>query len=85
MINVFKVALAQWLFYRWIWWNSPESLQAYDPHLGANAKSFFAHIIEDPAHHILNELALGGYQLLLSTIQGTQVKTIILKGPLLSW
>ena len=41
-------------------------------HLGANAKSFFAQLIEDPTHHILNELALGGYQLLLSKIQGTQ-------------
>ena len=41
-------------------------------HLGANAKSIFAQLIEDSAHHILNELALGGYQLLLSKIQGTQ-------------
>ena len=41
-------------------------------HLGANAKSFFAKLIEDPTHHILNEPALGGYQLLLSKIQGTQ-------------
>ena len=41
-------------------------------HLGANAKSFFAQLIEDPTHHILNEPALGGYQLLLSKIQGTQ-------------
>ena len=38
-------------------------------HLGANAKSFFAQLIEDPTHHILNEPALGGYQLLLSKIQ----------------
>ena len=29
-------------------------------HLGANAKSFFAQLIEDPTHHILNEPALGG-------------------------
>ena len=42
-------------------------------HLGANAKSFFSQLIKDPTHHILNELALGGYQLLLSKIQGTQV------------
>ena len=41
-------------------------------HLGANAKSFFAQLIEDPTHHILNEPALGGYQFLLSKIQGTQ-------------
>ena len=41
-------------------------------HLGANAKSFFSQLIEDPTHHILNELALGGYQFLLSKIQGTQ-------------
>ena len=41
-------------------------------HFGANAKSFFAQLIEDPTHHILNELTLGGYQLLLSKIQGTQ-------------
>ena len=41
-------------------------------HLGANAKSFFAQLIEDPTHHILNEPALGGYQLLLSKMQGTQ-------------
>ena len=41
-------------------------------HLGANAKSFFAQLIEDPTHHILNEPTLGGYQLLLSKIQGTQ-------------
>ena len=41
-------------------------------HLGANAKSFFAHLIEDPTHHILNESALGGYQLLPSKIQGAQ-------------
>src|SRR4051812_47989163 len=32
-------------------------------HLGANAKSFFSQLIEDPTHHILNELALGGYTL----------------------
>ena len=53
-------------------------------HLGANAKLIFAQLIKDPTHHILNEPALGGYQLLLSIIQGTQVKSIILKGPLLS-
>ena len=41
-------------------------------HLGANAKSLFAQLIEDPTHHILNEPALRGYQLLLSKIQGTQ-------------
>ena len=41
-------------------------------HLGANAKSFFAQLIEDPTHHIVDEPALGGYQLLLSKIQGTQ-------------
>ena len=41
-------------------------------YLGANAKSFFAQLIEDPTHHIRNEPALGGYQLLLSKIQGTQ-------------
>ena len=41
-------------------------------HLGANAKSFFAQLIEDPTHHILNEPALRGYQFLLSKIQGTQ-------------
>ena len=41
-------------------------------HLGANAKSFFAQLIEDPTHHILNETTLGGYQLLLWKIQGTQ-------------
>ena len=40
-------------------------------HLGTNVKTFFAQLIEDPTHHILNEPALGGYQLLLSTIQGT--------------
>ena len=41
-------------------------------HLGANVKSFFAQLIEDPTHHILNEPALRGCQLLLSKIQGTQ-------------
>ena len=42
-------------------------------HLGANAKSLFlAQLIEDPTHHILNEPALRGYQLLLSKIRGTQ-------------
>src|SRR5215216_5385654 len=85
MIEVFKVASAQWLlfikgydlFYNGR--NSPESLQAYDPtlggyiiqveitsnmqvpchcqhapwHLGANAKSFFTCVIEDPTHHIV--------------------------------
>ena len=38
-------------------------------HLGANAKSFFAQLIEDPTHHILNKPAIRGYQLLLSKIQ----------------
>ena len=42
-------------------------------HLGANVKTFFAQLIEDPTHHILNEPALGGYQLLLSTVQGTKL------------
>ena len=41
-------------------------------HLGANAKSFLAQLIEDPNHHILNEPVLGGYQLVLSKVQGTQ-------------
>ena len=41
-------------------------------HLGANAKSFFSQLIKYPTHHILNEPALGGYQLLMSKIQGTQ-------------
>ena len=49
-------------------------------HLGANAKSFFAQLIEDPTHHILNEPALGGYQLLLSTIQGPQVLIHYIEG-----
>ena len=103
MIEVFKVASAQWiLFYQWVWFilqrNSPESLQGYDPalggyiiqveitsnmqvschfkhapwHLGANAKSFYwPYWRPDSLHH--NEPALAGYQLLLSTIQGTQV------------
>ena len=39
---------------------------------GLMQKSFFAQCIEDPAHQQSNEPALGGYQLLLSTIQGTQ-------------
>ena len=48
-------------------------------HLGANAKSIFAQLIEDPTHHILNEPALGGYQLLLSKIQGTQASVQYIK------
>ena len=50
----------------------PSRCRLTTQHLGANAKSFFAQLIEDPTHHILNEPALGGYQLLLSKIQGTQ-------------
>ena len=49
-------------------------------HLGANAKSFLAQLIKDPTHHILNELALGGYQLPLSTVQGTQVLIHYIEG-----
>ena len=41
-------------------------------HLGANAKSFFAQLTEDLTHHIVLSRPLGGYQLLLSKIQGTQ-------------
>ena len=37
----------------------------------------------DSSHH--NEPALGGYQLLLSTIQGTQVLIHYIEGSLLSW
>ena len=48
------------------------SLPACTMALGANAKSFFAQLLEDPTHHILNEPALGGYQLLLLKIKGTQ-------------
>ena len=90
MIEVFKVASAQWLlFYQWVWFilqrNSPKSLQAYDRYLGAalfklrlhqihkshvaasmhhdtwgaNAKSSFAHLIEDPTHHIVMSRPLG--------------------------
>ena len=47
--------------------------------MGANAKSFFAQLIEDPTHHILNEPALGGYQLFLSKIQGTQASVHYIK------
>ena len=36
---------------------------------GLMQSHFFAQIIEDPTHHILNEPALGGYQLVLSKIQ----------------
>ena len=105
MIEVFKVALAQWLlFYQWIWLilqiegiapsccrltTRPLGATLFKVeiisnmqvsccckhapwHLGANAKSFFAHFIKDLTHHIVNELALRGYQLLLSKIQGTQ-------------
>ena len=49
-------------------------------HLGVNAMSFFAQLIEDPTHHILNEPALRGYQLLLSMIQGTQVLIRYIQG-----
>ena len=33
---------------------------------------FLLNLLKDPTHHILNEPTLGGYQLLLSKIQGTQ-------------
>ena len=49
-------------------------------HLGANAKSFFAQLTEDLTHHILNEPALGDYQLLLSKIQGTQALIHYIEG-----
>ena len=39
---------------------------------GLMQSHFFAQLIEDPTHHILNEPALRGYRLLLSKIQGTQ-------------
>ena len=55
------------------------SLSACTMALGVNAKSIFAQLIEDPTHHILNELALGGYQLLLSKIQGTQASVQYIK------
>ena len=53
--------------------------------MGANAKSFFAHLIEDPTHHILNESALGGYQLLLSKIQGTQALIHYIERSTIQW
>jgi len=92
MIEVFKVASAQWLLFFINGYglfcngrNSPESLQAYDPalggyiiqieitsnvqvpchcqhapwHLGANVKTFFAQLIEDPTHHIVMSRPLG--------------------------
>ena len=55
--------------------------QIYNSHITASMhhgtwglmqSHFFAQLIEDPTHHILNELAFRGYQLLLSKIQGTQ-------------
>ena len=41
---------------------------------------FLLNLLKDPTHHILNEPALGGYQLLLSTIQGTQVLIHYIEG-----
>ena len=42
-------------------------------HLGANAKSFFHHLIEDPTHHIVMSQPLGATNCSCQTIQGTQV------------
>ena len=39
---------------------------------GANVKSFFDQLIEDPTHPIVMRRPLGGYQLLMSNIQDTQ-------------
>ena len=47
---------------------------------GLMQSHFFAQLIEDPTHHILNEPALRGYQLLLSKIQGTQALIHYIEG-----
>ena len=52
---------------------------------GLMQSHFFAHFVEDPTRHIVMSRPLGGYQLLLSTIQGTQVLIHYIEGLLLNW
>ena len=54
-------------------------------HLGANAKSFFAHLIEDPTHHIVMSRPLGATNCLCQQFKVQSFLSITLKGPLLSW
>ena len=49
------------------------SLQACTMTLGGNAKSFFAHLIEDPTHHIIMSRPLGATNCSCQTIQGTKL------------
>ena len=54
-------------------------------HLGANAKSFFAQLIEDPTHHIIMSRPLGATNCSCQQFKIHKSYSIILKGPLLSW
>ena len=54
-------------------------------HLGANAKSFFHHLIEDPIHHIVMSQPLGATNCSYQQFKVQSFLFIILKGPLLSW
>ena len=53
--------------------------------LGANAKSFFAHRIEDPTHHIIMSRPLGATNCSCQQFKVHKFYSIIVKGPLLSW
>ena len=41
--------------------------------MGANAKSFFVHLIEDPTHHIIMSRPLGATNCSCQTIQGIKL------------
>ena len=54
-------------------------------HLGANGKSFFAQLIEDPTHPIVMRRPLGATNCSCQKFKVHKPQFIILKGPLLSW
>ena len=54
-------------------------------HLGANVKSFFNQLIEDPTHPIVMSRPLGATNCSCQKFKVHKPQSIILKDPLLSW
>ena len=50
-------------------------------HLGANAKSFFAHLIEDPTHHIVMSRPLGATNCSCQQFEVQSFLSMLFKGP----
>ena len=84
-LQAYDPALGGYIIQAEITWNMQCHCQHAPWHLGANAKSFFAHLIKYPTHHIIMSRPLGATNCSCQQFKLQSFLFIILKGTLLSW